>query len=123
LDTLKKAFTAAGGIGHLHHLGQNTFTLGRSDYQRQYEPILHGWEEGRSALLVGARDQVTSGVQPPVNDLHPDEAGGLRAPSRTAAEQGDGAGPIWRLRLHADQVREDPAAARLVNWTPDDARR
>jgi hypothetical protein len=25
---------------------KNTFTLGRSDYQRQYEPILYGWKQG-----------------------------------------------------------------------------
>jgi uncharacterized protein YbjT (DUF2867 family) len=25
---------------------KNTFTLGRADYQRQYEPILYGWKEG-----------------------------------------------------------------------------
>ncbi|KAF0136337.1 MAG: DNA modification methylase [Xanthobacteraceae bacterium] len=25
---------------------KNSFTLGRSDYQRQYEPILYGWREG-----------------------------------------------------------------------------
>jgi hypothetical protein len=25
---------------------KNAFTLGRSDHQRQYEPILYGWAEG-----------------------------------------------------------------------------
>jgi hypothetical protein len=25
---------------------KNTFTLGRADYQRRYEPILYGWKEG-----------------------------------------------------------------------------
>jgi hypothetical protein len=25
---------------------KNTFTLGRADYQRHYEPILYGWKDG-----------------------------------------------------------------------------
>ena len=33
------------------------FTLGRSDYQRQYEPILYGWREGTDHFWCGARDQ------------------------------------------------------------------
>jgi DNA modification methylase len=46
LHTLFRVFTDAGGhwstfvIWVKHH-----FTLGRSDYQRQYEPILYGWRQ------------------------------------------------------------------------------
>ena len=36
---------------------KNTFTLGRSDYQRQYEPILYGWKDGTDHYWCGARDQ------------------------------------------------------------------
>jgi len=58
LHTLYQAFTDAGGhwstfvIWAKHH-----FTLGRSDYQRQYEPILYGWKEGADHFWCGARDQ------------------------------------------------------------------
>jgi DNA modification methylase len=49
------------------------FTLGRSDYQRQYEPILYGWREGGKHFWCGARNQgdVWQASKPRVNDLHP----------------------------------------------------
>ena len=52
---------------------KNTFTMGRSDYQRQYEPILYGWKEGTDHFWCGARDQgdVWFIKKPSVNDLHP----------------------------------------------------
>ena len=52
---------------------KNTFTLGRSDYQRQWEPILYGWPEGNTHYWCGARDQgdVWFVNKPVVNDLHP----------------------------------------------------
>src|SRR3954447_8521116 len=45
----------------------------RSDYQRQYEPILYGWREGANRFWCGARNQgdVWSFAKPAVNDLHP----------------------------------------------------
>jgi DNA modification methylase len=47
LDTLQKAFREAGGKWSTFVIwAKNTFTLGRSDYQRQYEPILYGWKQG-----------------------------------------------------------------------------
>ncbi len=58
LHTLYQAFTEAGGhwstfvIWAKHH-----FTLGRSDYQRQYEPILYGWRNGADHFWCGDRDQ------------------------------------------------------------------
>jgi DNA modification methylase len=58
LHTLFRAFTDAGGhwstfvIWAKHH-----FTLGRSDYQRMYEPILYGWRNGTDHFWCGARDQ------------------------------------------------------------------
>ena len=52
---------------------KNTFTLGRSDYQRQYEPILYGWKDGTDHYWCGARDQgdVWFFDKPHKNDLHP----------------------------------------------------
>lgn len=58
LHTLYQAFTDAGGhwstfvIWAKHH-----FTLGRSDYQRQYEPILYGWRKGVDHFWCGDRNQ------------------------------------------------------------------
>ena len=58
LHTLFQAFTDAGGhwstfvIWAKHH-----FTLGRSDYQRMYEPILYGWRDGTQHFWCGDRNQ------------------------------------------------------------------
>ena len=74
LHTLHKAFTTAGGHWSTFVIwAKNTFTMGRSDYQRQYEPILYGWKEGLDHYWCGARDQgdVWLVNKPQVNDLHP----------------------------------------------------
>ena len=74
LHTLRKAFTGAGGHWSTFVIwAKNTFTLGRSDYQRQYEPILYGWKDGTDRFWCGARDQgdVWFVNKPHVNDLHP----------------------------------------------------
>jgi len=74
IDTLKRAFKEAGGHWSTFIIwAKNTFTLGRSDYQRQYEPILYGWREGFSHFWCGARDQgdVWFVNKPVANDLHP----------------------------------------------------
>ncbi len=74
LDTLQSAFRAAGGKWSTFIIwAKNTFTLGRSDYQRQYEPILYGWPEGTTRHWCGDRDQgdVWHFNKPRVNDLHP----------------------------------------------------
>jgi len=74
LDTLQSAFRAAGGKWSTFIIwAKNTFTLGRSDYQRQYEPILYGWREGVDHYWCGARDQgdVWLVNKPVKNDLHP----------------------------------------------------
>ena len=74
LATLQQAFTDAGGHWSTWVIGsKHTFTLGRSDYQRQYEPILYGWKEGSSHYWCGDRDQsdVWQIPKPAVNDLHP----------------------------------------------------
>jgi DNA modification methylase len=74
LDTLQSAFRAAGGKWSTFIIWvKNTFTLGRSDYQRQYEPILYGWPDGATRHWCGDRDQgdVWHFNKPRVNDLHP----------------------------------------------------
>lgn len=46
IDTLKKAFTSGGGhFSSFIIWVKNTFTLSRSDWQSQYEPMLYGWSE------------------------------------------------------------------------------
>ena len=74
LDVLQKAFRAAGGKWSTFIIwAKNTFTLGRADYQRQYEPILYGWLDGVTRHWCGDRDQgdVWNIKKPHKNDLHP----------------------------------------------------
>ncbi|PJA57506.1 MAG: DNA methylase N-4 [Rhodocyclales bacterium CG_4_9_14_3_um_filter_68_10] len=74
LDVLQSAFRAAGGKWSTFVIwAKNTFTLGRSDYQRQYEPILYGWPDGATRHWCGDRDQsdVWQIKKPHKNDLHP----------------------------------------------------
>ena len=74
LDTLQSAFRSAGGKWSTFIIwAKNTFTLGRADYQRQYEPILYGWRDGVDHYWCGARDQgdVWQVKKPQKNDLHP----------------------------------------------------
>ncbi len=74
LHTLYRAFTDAGGhwstfvIWAKHH-----FTLGRSDYQRQYEPILYGWPQGQEHYWCGDRNRgdVWFIARPMANREHP----------------------------------------------------
>jgi DNA modification methylase len=73
LHTLQRAFTAAGGKWSTFVIwAKHTFTLGRADYQRQYEPILNGWPQGHDRYWCGARDQgdVWFVDKPARNDLH-----------------------------------------------------
>jgi len=74
LDTLQRAFRAAGGRWSTFIIwAKHTFTLGRADYQRQYEPILYGWKKGSNHFWCGARDQgdVWFFDKPSHSDLHP----------------------------------------------------
>jgi DNA modification methylase len=66
LHRLYAAFSEAGGHWSTYIVWvKNTFTLGRSDYQRQYEPILYGWCGDRNQGDVWFIDK------PHANDLHP----------------------------------------------------
>jgi DNA modification methylase len=74
LHTLYRAFTRAGGHWSTFLIwAKDQFTLGWSDYQRQYEPILYGWKSGGTHHWCGARDQgdVWQVPKPRLNDLHP----------------------------------------------------
>ena len=52
---------------------KDRFTLGRADYQRQYEPIWYGWPDGSQRHWAGGRDQgdVWSIPRPAASPLHP----------------------------------------------------
>lgn len=74
LHTLYNSFVQSGGKWSTFIIwAKNTFTLGRSDYQRQYEPILYGWPQGAKHYWCGDRDQsdIWEYNKPQVNDLHP----------------------------------------------------
>lgn len=74
LHTLQKAFTDAGGKWSTFIIwAKNHFTLGRSDYQRQYEPILYGWKQSNDHYWCGDRNQgdVWYYNKPNKSDLHP----------------------------------------------------
>jgi hypothetical protein len=58
LHTLYPAFAEAGGYWSTYIIWvKHHFTLGRSDYQPMYEPILYGWRKGSDHYWCGARDQ------------------------------------------------------------------
>lgn len=74
LHTLYTAFTEAGGHWSTFIIwAKNVFTMGRADYQRQYEPMLYGWRNGTDHFWCGARDQgdVWFIKKPVKNELHP----------------------------------------------------
>ncbi|MCW5860394.1 MAG: site-specific DNA-methyltransferase [Caldilineales bacterium] len=74
LHRLQRAFVEAGGHWSTFIIwAKNNFTLGRSDYQRQYEPILYGWKQGTDRFWCGDRGQsdVWFVNRTRTNDLHP----------------------------------------------------
>ena len=74
LDALQSAFRECGGHWSTFIIwAKDRFTLGRSDYQRQYEPMLYGWREGAKRHWCGARDQgdVWQIKKPVRNEFHP----------------------------------------------------
>jgi DNA modification methylase len=74
LHTLHCAFTDAGGHWSTFLIwGKDCFTLGHSDFQRQFEPILYGWKEGQSHYWCGARNEgdLWFVPKPKSNRLHP----------------------------------------------------
>ena len=74
LHTLQKSFSDAGGKWSTFIIwAKNHFTLGRADYQRQYEPILYGWKQSNDHYWCGDRNQgdVWFYNKTLKNDLHP----------------------------------------------------
>lgn len=74
IDSLQSTFKRLGGHWSTFIIwAKDTFTLGRSDYHRQYEPILYGWKEGISHYFCGDRSQgdVWEFAKPKKNDVHP----------------------------------------------------
>ncbi|WP_339048050.1 DNA modification methylase [Candidatus Mesenet endosymbiont of Phosphuga atrata] len=74
LATLQKAFKEAGGHWSTFIIwAKNHFTLGRADYQHQYEAILYGWKEGNERKWYGGRSQSDLWYydKPTCNTLHP----------------------------------------------------
>jgi len=57
LDNLQRAFRDAGGHFSTFIIWvKSQFTIGRANYQRQYEPILYGWFEASSHYWSGVRN-------------------------------------------------------------------
>ena len=74
IDALQSTFRRLGGHWSTFIIwAKDTFTLGRSDYHRQYEPILYGWKDGGSHYFCGDRSQgdVWEFPKPKKNDVHP----------------------------------------------------
>ena len=74
LHNLYKSFSESGGHWSTFIIwAKNHFTLGNSDYHRQYEPILYGWPKSNKHFWCGARDQsdVWFFNKPNSSDLHP----------------------------------------------------
>ncbi len=74
LHTLQKAFADCDGHWSTFIIWiKNNFTLGRSNYQRQYEPILYGWFEGSTHYWAGKRnlgDIIKDQISEDINGNH-----------------------------------------------------
>ena len=130
LHTLQKAFVAAGGHWSTFIIwAKDRFTLGRSDYQWQFEPILYGWPEGAKHHWCGARDQgdVWFIDRPePQRPAPDDEAGRPRRAGDPQLEPARRAGAraVQRQRHDADRGGAHGAAsARLIELDPRYCRR
>jgi DNA modification methylase len=75
LHTLYKAFTEAGGHWSTFVIWDKggQFTLGKSDFQRSFEPMLYGWKQGQNHYWCGSRKEpdIWRVAKPQINDLHP----------------------------------------------------
>lgn len=74
MANLEKAFTENGGHVSTQIIwAKNHYTLGWSDYHKQYEPIMYGWRKGNDHYWCGARDQsdLWHVNRPQVNTVHP----------------------------------------------------
>jgi DNA modification methylase len=72
--TVSRILTEAGGHWSDTIIWKkDRFVLGRSDYQRTYEPIWYGWREGVKRYFEGGRDlaDVWEIFRPDTSPLHP----------------------------------------------------
>lgn len=72
--TVSRILAEAGGHWSTTIIwSKDRFVLGRSDYQREYEPLWYGWREGVQHYWRGDRDQgdVWKVARPSTSDLHP----------------------------------------------------
>jgi DNA modification methylase len=70
----REAFKAAGFyLSACLIWRKNSFSLGRSDYHWQHEPILYGWKPGTGHTWLGGRDKSTvfDEDKAHLNELHP----------------------------------------------------
>ena len=129
LHNLQRAFTTAGGKWSTFVIwAKHTFTLGRADYQRQYEPILYGWPAGHHRYWCGARDQgdVWFIDKPARNGLHPTQkpVGAHRAgDSQLEQEPRHRAGSVRRLGLDTHCLREGRTPGTAGGARPEVLRR
>ena len=74
IGKLKEEFEKAGGHWSTFIIwAKSHFSLGRSDYQRQYEPMLYGWKNGNKRHWCEDRNQsdVWFYDKPTANKVHP----------------------------------------------------
>jgi DNA modification methylase len=72
--TVSRILAEAGGHWSTTLIWEkDRFVLGRSDYQRSYEPLWYGWREGAKRHFAGGRDQgdVWRIERPSDSPLHP----------------------------------------------------
>jgi DNA modification methylase len=116
LHTLYSAFTRAGGHWSTFIIwAKDQFTLGRSDFQRQFEVALYGWKSGGQHYWCGARNQgdVWQVQKPRVNDLHPTmkPIELIERAIGNSSQQGDLCpGPVCGIWLDADRLPANEAA-------------
>ena len=112
LDVLQAAFRAAGGKWSTFIIwAKNTFTLGRADYQRQYEPILYGWPGRRATSLVwrprsGRRLEYQEAAEERSAPDHEAGGAGRARDSQFEPTRQRGARPLRRFRYDIDRRRE-----------------
>lgn len=72
MHSMYEAFTTAGGrFGQWCFWAKKHFTLGRSDYQRKYEPFLFGWTGGGMPVPTGKISDVLTFSKPQKSEQHP----------------------------------------------------
>ena len=96
---------------------KDRFTLGRADYQRQYEPIWYGWPAGRQRQWARRARPGRRLADPAPRRLaaapHPEAAGTGRAGDRALQHpRRHGPGPLLRRRHDADRLRTHRAPRR-----------